>query len=61
MSHPAGSQLTLVDPCIAAAAGGNIIVLFDIDDMKNTVLRRRDDPRPRYFVHTVNTKTTVEN
>lgn len=53
-------QLTPVDPIIAAAAGGNIILVFDIDNMKDTVLRLRDDPRPRYFVHTTNnTQTTV--
>ncbi|KAF8548737.1 hypothetical protein OG21DRAFT_1470880 [Imleria badia] len=49
-----------MDPSIAAAASGYIILIFDIDDMKSTVLRLRDDPRPRYFVHTANnTQTTV--
>ncbi|KAG6375731.1 hypothetical protein JVT61DRAFT_2577 [Boletus reticuloceps] len=60
MNHTAESQLTLVDPSIAAAADGHIILSFDMDDMKNTVLRLRNDPRPRYLVHTVNNaKTTV--
>lgn len=61
MDHPPDSSRTLVGPSVAAASDGNTILLFDIDDMKNTVLRLRGDPRLCYSVHTINhnTKTTV--
>ncbi|KAG8219170.1 hypothetical protein J3R82DRAFT_4940 [Butyriboletus roseoflavus] len=43
MEHLTDSKLTLVDPSIPAASGGNT----DIDDVKKTTLRLLGDARPR--------------
>ncbi|KIJ63408.1 hypothetical protein HYDPIDRAFT_113414 [Hydnomerulius pinastri MD-312] len=53
------SQVTLVDPAVTDAAGGNIVLEFDRDDMKNATICIRGEHRPSYFVNTPDNRITT--
>lgn len=53
------SQLTLIDPCGSISPGDNIVLIFDRDDMLDTVVHTLGDNLPSYAVNTIQNTTTV--